>query len=204
MASHAIRCATALTLCLGAMALSGCAGLPPLPQSTPETTAQSLPARASHQAVLALQGQLSIKLSAFGDLPAKGISLGFFFDGEPQAGKLSLLTPMGSQVAEVSWSPQGASLRHATGASTEETSYGNIEELSARTLGEALPLDTLIHWMQGRPDPDRPSQPGTTPGVFMQAGWEVDTREREGRVLIARRDAAPFVRGVQIKVRLDP
>lgn len=204
MASQAIRCAKALTSSLAAMALSGCAGLTAPAQSTQETTAQNVPPRASHQAVLALQGQLSIKLSAFGDLPAKGISLGFFFDGEPQAGKLSLLTPMGSQVAEVSWSPQGASLRHATGASTEETSYGNIEELSARTLGEALPLDALIHWMQGRPDPERPSQPGTTPGVFTQAGWEIDTREREGRLLSARREAAPFVRGVQIKVRLDP
>ncbi|MBH1985817.1 MAG: outer membrane lipoprotein LolB [Burkholderiales bacterium] len=194
------RHAAALALCGSTLLqLPGCGSLPQAPTASPPSASASTP-----DAPLALQGQLSIKLSAFGDLPAKGISLGFFFDGHPQAGTLALLTPMGSQVAEVSWSPRGASLRQATGTSTEETTYGDVEELSARTLGEALPLHTLIHWMQGRPDPERRFEPSATPGVFTQGGWVVDTRERPNHRLSVRREAAPFVRGVQITVRLDP
>ncbi|MCH8180339.1 MAG: hypothetical protein IIA02_11230 [Proteobacteria bacterium] len=190
--------------------------LPQLPQ-TPQTPP---PAAAD----LAWQGQLSIKLQAFGELPAKGVSFGFFFSGRPDAGQLELMTPLGSQLAHIGWNSAGAWVRRTGSAGgNAEPGFGpdlsgrpapanddgterfdGIDALSERLLGEALPLETLMHWLQGRPDPARPSTPGPRgDGSFAQDGWQVDTRELPRR-LQASRPASERLRGVQIKVHLDP
>lgn len=174
-----------------------------------------------------LQGQISIKLLATDDLPAKGVSLGFFFQGQPDAGRLDLMTPLGSQIAQVGWNPAGAWLRRAGGTissdAAPESRFGSnlsaapspddglerfesIGALSERVLGEAIPLQTLVHWMQGRADPLRPStaapDAGLAAGTFTQDGWLIDTREWPRR-LLASRPAGPGLRGIQIKVHLD-
>lgn len=160
------------------------------------------------------------------DLPARGVSLGFFFHGQPDAGRLDLMTPLGSQVAQVGWNPTSAWLRRASGGGGDappESRFGadlaatpNPEEglerfdgigaLSERVLGEAIPLQTLIHWMQGRADPGHPStagpEAGLDTGTFAQDGWLIDTREWPRR-LQATRSASPGLRGIQIKVHLD-
>ncbi len=174
-------------------------------------------------ASIELQGQLSIKLQATEDQPAKGVSLGFFFSGLPEAGRLELMTPMGSQIAQVGWSSAGAWLRRDGGsrsllgappgvdAFTQAMGDGidrfnSIDALSAHVLGEAIPLQTLIHWMQGHPDPTRPSLPpadaAATDGQFTQDGWLVDTRNWPRR-LQATRQASHNLRGIQIRVHLD-
>lgn len=176
-------------------------------------------------AAIDLQGQLSIKLQALGDQPAKGVSLGFFFHGHPGAGRLELMTPLGSQIAQVGWTRAGAWLQRAGGRVGDpppDSSFGpdfpasapddgrerfdSVDAMSERVLGEAIPLQTLIHWMQGRADPDRPSvmppDANLAPGTFTQDGWLIDTREWP-RLLQAVRTAGPTLRGMQIKVRLD-
>ncbi|WP_338440387.1 lipoprotein insertase outer membrane protein LolB [uncultured Aquabacterium sp.] len=190
--------------------------------STATDTAPALPALAA----IDLQGQISIKLLATDDLPAKGVSLGFFFNGQPDAGRLDLMTPLGSQIAQVGWSPTGAWLRRSGGSGGDappESRFGtdlsatpspddglerfdHIGALSERVLGEAIPLQTLIHWMQGRADPQRPSTAAPdaelATGTFTQDGWLIDTREWPRR-LQAQRAASPGLRGIQLKVHLD-
>lgn len=146
-----------------------------------------------------LQGQMSIKLSAFANQPAKGISLGFFFSGNTDTGQLDLMTLMGSQMAQVNWQPGEAWLVNDKGRQR----YDKLDGLSEAALGEALPLKLLIHWMQGHPDPDLPSAPGPGPGTFLQQGWTIDAHELPFKRLNAQREATPALRGVQLKVYLD-
>ncbi len=166
--------------------------LPTSPQATGASAQVSGPS-------LALQGQMSLKLDAFGDLPAKGLSLGFFFQGRAQAGELELMTLMGSQVAQLRWTPQEAILTDSRGPHR----YPSLAEVSEAALGEALPLDTLIHWMQGQADPSLPVRVGAEPHTFEQLGWLIDTRRMDEKQLSATRAAQAQVRGARIRVYLD-
>ncbi|MDX9844529.1 MAG: lipoprotein insertase outer membrane protein LolB [Aquabacterium sp.] len=182
-----------------ACALSGCghlAAVPHPPADAPGTTASSTNEGSPR---LALQGQLSIKLQAWQDLPAKGLSLGFFFSGHTDQGLLDLMTPLGTLMAQVGWHADEAWVVSQEGRQT----YADLDELSRQTLGEALPLRSLVHWMQGQPDPTQPSTPDDQPGVFEQAGWRIDTRELGEQRIQATRSASEQQRAIHIKVYLD-
>lgn len=170
---------------------------------TPAEGAVTLPAltatRPRPQPRIDLQGQMSIKLGSLGEQPAKGLSLGFFFSGNNEAGQLDLMTLMGSQMAKVNWEPGQAWLTNDQGRQR----YESLDALSADALGEPLPLQALVHWMQGEPDPALPSRPGPGADTFIQQGWLIDTHELAEKKLNARRDASTTQRAVQIKVYLD-
>jgi outer membrane lipoprotein LolB len=147
---------------------------------------------------------MGIKLAAWQAEPARGMSFGFFFQGQVERGSLSLMTPLGSQVAQVEWAPASATLRRIGPGGGEDIRRGSIEELAEAALGEALPLQTLVHWMQGRPDPTLPHTQATEAGTFEQRGWVIDTSGRaQGRIL-ATRQGQPGLRDARILVRLDP
>jgi outer membrane lipoprotein LolB len=148
---------------------------------------------------LALQGQLSIKLQAFQGLDAKGVSMGFFFNGGPQGGQLDLMTPMGSQVARVHWTPADAWLQTDQG----ERHFDTLGALSAEVLGEPLPLAALMNWVQGRPDPDLPAATHITAQSFEQSGWQIDTTDIGIGRLNAQRPASASLRGITVRIRLD-
>lgn len=155
-------------------------------------------------APIELQGQMGVKLGAWGQEPARGMSFGFFFQGQVERGSLSLMTPLGSQVAQVDWTPTSATLRRIGPGGGEDIQRGSVDELAETALGEALPLQTLVHWMQGRPDPALPHHAQPETSTFEQLGWQVDTRERaQGRIL-ATRQSQPGLRDARIQVRLDP
>jgi outer membrane lipoprotein LolB len=109
------------------------------------------------------------------------------------------MTLMGSQVAQLRWTPQEAILTDGQGPHR----YPSLAEVSAAALGEALPLDTLIHWMQGQADPSLPVRVGAEPDTFEQLGWLIDTRRMDEKQLSATRAAQAHVRGARIKVYLD-
>ncbi|MGH6647110.1 outer membrane lipoprotein LolB [Aquabacterium sp.] len=148
---------------------------------------------------LALQGQLSVKLQAFQGLEAKGVSMGFFFNGGPQGGQLDLMTPMGSQVARVHWTPTDAWLQTDQG----DRHFDTLGELSAEVLGEPLPLAALMNWVQGQPDPDLPAASRVTPQSFEQNGWHIDTTDIGIGRLNAQRPASALLRGITVRIRLD-
>jgi outer membrane lipoprotein LolB len=175
------------------ISLSACSQFPGRP------TQASAPVSSAEQQTL--QGQLSIKLQAFQGQEAKGISLGFFFNGSAEGGQLDLMTPMGSQVAQVRWTPSGAWLK--TDQAPGERHFDTLGELSEEVLGEPLPLAALMHWVQGRPDPDLPAASNTTAQSFDQSGWHVDTTDIAIGRLSAQRPATAQQRGLALRVRLD-
>jgi len=188
-------------VCTGLIA--ACAQVPPLPLAQP-TEAIASPDTTLSRAPIALQGQLGVKLGAWGAEPARGMSFGFFFQGQAEQGSLSLMTPLGSQVAQVEWSPTFATLRRIGPGGGEDIRRGSIDELAQTALGEPLPLQTLIHWMQGRPDPALPHLAHPEAGTFEQGGWLIDAREHpQGRILATRQGQAGL-RDARIQVRLDP
>jgi len=186
------------------LAILSCAGLLTACAS-PVSVPQVSPAAAiASTTPVELQGQMGIKLGAWQTEPARGMSFGFFFQGQVERGSLSLMTPLGSQVAQVEWTPTSAILRRIGPTGGEDLRKGSIEDLAEAALGEALPLQTLVHWMQGRPDPSLPHHPTTEANTFEQRGWLIDTRERaQGRIL-ATRQGQPGLRDARIQVRLDP
>jgi outer membrane lipoprotein LolB len=177
-----------------------------MPASAVAEASAALPAAQANEAQpkralprLDLQGQLSIKLGAFGEQPAKGLSLGFFFNGNTDTGQLDLMTLMGSQMAQVNWTPDEAWLSDDKGRHP----YASLDALSRAALGEALPLRTLIYWMQGQADPMADVAPGPEPDTFVQSGWTIDTRQLRVKKLQAERPASATQRSAQIKVYLD-
>ena len=180
------------------MTASGCANLQ---QTTSEPTAAEAQASdpVTSQPHVELQGQLSIKLGAHGEQTAQGLSLGFFFSGNAQTGQLDLMTLMGSQMAQIAWVPGRSILTDSKGSRT----FADLDALSQEILAEALPLHALVHWMQGHADPSLPSQIDTESGTFLQAGWQIDTRQLSQKKLQAQRPDSPTQRAVQIKVYLD-
>lgn len=142
---------------------------------------------------------MSIKLQAFKDQAAKGLSLGFFFSGHAIHGQLDLMTLMGSQMAQVNWESDHVWMKDDKG----RHDYDSLAQLSSAVLGEALPLRALIHWMQGRPDPTLPSEPGQDTDSFTQLGWTINTQELGAKKLVATRPGSGNQRGVYIKVYLD-
>lgn len=171
----------------------------PASTGSPSRTVAEAPAAKPALPRLDLQGQLSIKLGAFADQPAKGISLGFFFNGNTDTGQLDLMTLMGSQMAQVNWTPDEAWLSDDKGRHP----YASLDALSRAALGEALPLRTLIYWMQGQADPMADVAPGPEPDTFIQSGWTIDTRQLRVKKLLAERPGTASQRGAQIKVYLD-
>jgi outer membrane lipoprotein LolB len=172
-----------------------CEGLEPSDPSW-ATDASS---QAANAPAVAIQGQLSLKLGAMGDQPARGLSLGFFFNGREQAGELELMTLMGSQLAQVSWTADQVWLVDDQG----RRSFDSLEALSQQILGEALPLRALVPWMQGQPARFLPCQRGPLPGQFVQDGWQIDTRDQASHRLQAQRPASASQRAVLIKFYLD-
>ena len=174
------------------------AALPLMPLSTQPAPASTAP---THRALphIDLQGQLSIKLSTFADQSAKGISLGFFFSGNTDTGQLDLITLMGSQMAQVNWTPEAAWLTNDKG----KHPYASLNDLSLAALGESLPLRPMVYWMQGQADPALDVIVGAEPGTFTQAGWTIDTRQLSVKKLLAERPGTATQRGAQIKIYLD-
>lgn len=135
-------------------------------------------------------GRLALKVE--GDA-AKSMSASFELEGGPQRGRLSLTTPLGTQVAQARWAPGEVVLAGSGG----ERLYNDLDELSRDALGESVPLAALFDWLRGRPWAGAPSR--ETPTGFEQLGWQVD-RQRAGEGLIVVSRQAP---AVTLRVKLD-
>jgi outer membrane lipoprotein LolB len=140
-------------LLAAALGLSACA----LPPRAPDTAGQSY-----------WNGRLGLQVD--GDKP-QSFSAGFELRGAPQAGELSLYSPLGATLAQLRWAPGMAELQ----ADGQRREYPSIDALTQEATGTALPLPALFAWLDG--------QPADVPG------WQADlSRIADGR-LIARRSA---------------
>lgn len=106
--------------------------------------------------------------------PPQSYSAGFELRGAPAAGELQLTSPLGTVLASVHWSPQGAELRQGV----QRTRRPSLDELTADLGGTPLPVAALFGWLQG--------QTGDA------SGWNADlSRHSEGRVVARRLQPLP-------------
>ncbi|WP_326536395.1 outer membrane lipoprotein LolB [Pseudorhodoferax sp.] len=111
-------------------------------------------------------GRLALQVD--GDKP-QSFSAGFELRGTPQAGELSLYSPLGATLAQLRWAPGTAELQ----ADGRRRQYPSIDALTEDATGTALPLPALFAWLDGR--------------AAEVPGWQADlSRIADGR-LVARR-----------------
>lgn len=106
--------------------------------------------------------------------PPQSYSAGFELRGAPAAGELLLTSPLGTVLASVHWSPQGAELRQGV----QLTRRPSLDELTADLGGTPLPVAALFGWLQGQ--------------TADASGWNADlSRHSEGRVVARRLQPLP-------------
>jgi outer membrane lipoprotein LolB len=160
------RCA-GLALAAVALAATGCAA----PRS-PEA-AQAPGTNWSGRLALQVEGDASQSFSA-----------AFELRGAPQAGDLTLFSPLGGTLAALAWSPGSATLR--TGG--QERQFSSLEALAAAATGAPLPVAALFDWLAGRNTP--------------VPGWQADLSQlAEGRLRARRTDPQP---AADLRIALEP
>ena len=145
-------------------------------------TACAVPPTASEGASASYwRGRLAITIpSSLEQTPAQSLSAGFELSGDPQAGALTLYTPLGGTAAVLSWSARSATLR----SNGETRDFGSLEALMRHTLGTELPLAALFAWLAGD---DKEV-----------AGWQADLSQYAAGRILARRTEA----GSEAQIRL--
>jgi outer membrane lipoprotein LolB len=103
--------------------------------------------------VLSYQGRLSLRIASD---PPQSLYAGFSLNGDTQTGNLTLNSPLGNSLAQLSWTPQSAVLK----ANNETKEYPSTSALIEHVTGTAIPLNALFDWMAGK---DTPAE-----------GWEID------------------------------
>lgn len=221
-----------LLACTVVLGLHGCASMPDESPREGSSATSALPpeAKASAEASTATEppstvtqpvapqapvtgqweGRLSLKLGAFGQASSSGSQMAFELDVKGDQGTLSLSTPLGTRMAMVRWqaglTPSSTLAQLETADGTQ--AFDSLQDLTQQLLGEALPLQAMLHWLQGHPSPDLPfvalaGQNPETPRHFVQAGWRVDASELNHGRLDAQREASSTQRSVTLRLRLD-
>ncbi|PUE62925.1 hypothetical protein B9Z45_02365 [Limnohabitans sp. 2KL-17] len=156
MTSRAARRRVWLSLCsLGMLTLAGCA--------TPRSKSASAAAFWS--------GRLALQLNS---TPPQNWSASFELQGSAEQGEMTLLSPIGTTLARLSWTPQEALLEQGQ----EKIKSRNLRSLSQHLTGTDLPIPALFAWLAG--------QAADAPG------WQVDlSAHPEGRMTARRSSPSP-------------
>jgi outer membrane lipoprotein LolB len=121
---------------------------------------------------------------------------------------LDLSTPLGSTMARIEVTPDGA---RATGAQMQEVRGPDAEALAEQLLGWRLPVDGLADWLEARPGPGGEARVERENGRVVrmeQDGWTIEIPEIDGqtlqpRILIFKRPAAPFAPAVDLRLVVE-
>lgn len=115
--------------------------------------------------------------------PPESLSAGFELQGSAQAGEMVLLSPIGTTMARLEWTPQGARLAQGQ----QQINSTSLQRLGTRLTGTDLPIAALFEWLAGRP--------AEVPG------WQVDlSAHAQGRISAERREPSP---GAVLRIALD-
>ena len=156
----------AVGLALGGWGLSlllaGCAA--------PAARTEAAPAAAAAR-IEGWSGRLSLQVD--GDQSQSFAAL-FDLSGSPERGGLTLTSPIGSTLAELTWAPGEAVLRN--GAETRR--YESVDALLIAATGAAIPVRALFGWLDGRDE--------------HVAGWQPDLQQiAQGRLRAVRTSPQP-------------
>ena len=117
-------------------------------------------------------GRISLQVASE---PAQSFSASFELKGRAESGELTLISPLGTVLGVLRWSPGRALLDRGN---QDIQHFASIDELMERATGAAVPLGALFAWLQGN---------NTT-----VSGWVADlTRHGEGRFSARRTIPAP-------------
>ncbi len=115
--------------------------------------------------------------------PVQSWASGFELRGGSSHGELQLLSPLGTTLAVLAWTPTAASLRQPT----QQQSSGSLDELMLQVTGTVIPVRTLFDWLDGRPTE--------------LAGWQADLSQlAQGRLQLRRGEPAP---AVELRLKLE-
>jgi outer membrane lipoprotein LolB len=107
--------------------------------------------------------------------PAQSFSASFELKGQPEQGELKLVSPLGSVLGVLRWSPGEAVLDSGNG---KVQRYSSVDDLMAQATGTAVPVAALFAWLLGDP--------------VSVSGWSADlSRHGEGRISAKRIQPAP-------------
>jgi outer membrane lipoprotein LolB len=117
-------------------------------------------------------GRISLQVQSE---PAQSFSASFELKGKPEQGELTLISPLGSVLGVLRWSPGEAVLDSGNG---KVQRFASVDELMAQATGAAVPVAALFAWLQGEP--------------ASASGWSADlSRHQEGRISAKRTQPAP-------------
>jgi outer membrane lipoprotein LolB len=112
-------------------------------------------------------GRMSLRIDSE---PVQTFSALFELRGSPDAGDLTLTTPIGSTLAQLHWAPGEALLKN--GSDTRR--YDSVDALIEAATGAAIPVGALFSWLAGRDE----RVPGWRPDLGQLANGRLQaTRE---------------------------
>lgn len=130
--------------------LAGCANQPVLQKSLEDKDAH-------------WQGRLAVKVFSN---PVQAFSATFELQGRPTKGELVLISPLGTTLAHMLWTPESATLIRGS----KEEHFDSLSALARATTGTDLPVTSLFAWLQGQAEEAN--------------GWSVDLSDLpEGRIM---------------------
>lgn len=116
-------------------------------------------------------GRISLQIQSE---PVQGFFAAFELKGRSDNGELTLISPLGSILGIMRWSPTEATLEQ--NGSTKR--FASTDELLTQTTGAAVPVSALFDWLDGKNT--------ATPG------WTADLSQQvNGRIIAKRTSPAP-------------
>ena len=117
-------------------------------------------------------GRISLQIHSE---PPQSFAASFELKGQPGQGELKLISPLGSVLGVLRWSPGEAVLDSGNG---KVQRFSSVDELMAQATGTAVPVTALFAWLLGDP--------------VSVSGWSADlSRHGEGRISAKRIQPAP-------------
>ena len=131
----------------------------------------SPPARQLADGAQRWSGRLGLQVESE---PPQNYQAAFELQGNPDAGELTLFSPLGGVWAQLQWNAQQATLVRGE----QRWQHRSVDSLMQQLVPGAVPLASLFDWLQGRQAAD-PS-------------WQVDlSAQPQGRVLAQRQHPLP-------------
>ena len=119
----------------------------------------------------AWSGRISLQIQSD---PPQAFFAGFALKGSADSGELALISPLGSILGMMRWTPTGALLEQGGNI----TRFASTDDLLAQATGAAVPMSALFDWLAG--------ENTATPG------WLADLSQRSnGRISAKRTVPAP-------------
>ncbi len=130
-------------------------------------------------------GRLALRIEpGLPDGTPQAFSAGFELSGNAQSGTLTLLTPLGSTAAAMTWSPGAASLR----SNGEARQFDSLDALLRGAVGTDVPVVALFAWLRGE--------------AMTLTGWSADLSQyASGRITARRLQPAP---ATELTLLLEP